>query len=182
MRGVEMASCRAHTPCVAGSSPAPATMPKITVTKEHRRALDALFSERDGLDHRTWEGLRDLRHRIVEAYDAPGPKGVRLPVARFLEIADAALGARLGLPPEESRTSAWYGKLSMLIGAAGLTEDTARELCEGVARWATRGIPVETLLAKATVYLSSSRAEKAVRGEKAGREPEVLVDKGLFDE
>lgn len=157
-------------------------MPKITITKEHRRALDALFSERDGLDHRTWESLRDLRARVVEAYDAPGPKTARLPVGTFLDIAGKHLGTKLGLPPEESRTNAWYGKLGMMIGAAGLTAETAEELCAHVATWATRAFPVETLLQKATVYLSSARADAALKAEKDEKAPEVLVDTGLFDD
>lgn len=152
------------------------------MTKEHRRALDALFHERDGLDHRTWEGLRDLRARVVEAYDAPGAKSARLPVRTFLEVAERHLGPRLGLPPEPSRTDSWYGKLSALIGAAGLTEETAETLCAAVAKWATRGIPVETLLSRATVYLSSAAAGKAISEAAETAGPKLLLDKGLFDD
>lgn len=154
-------------------------MPKISVKKDHLRALELVLAGGDKLDKKAWDSLRELRGRIQTAYeDKKEPP--RLGVGQLIDIAERHLGPRLGLPPKPQQTEGWFAKMSSLIGAANLDVASAEQLCVYVARWAKKGIALETLLVNATKWLSSAAADEAVKTAEVAEG--LVVDRGLFDD
>lgn len=156
-------------------------MPKISVIKEHRRALDSLFSDSERMDAGIWSALRDLRQRIADAYDKPKLEGRGLSVDTFLMTAAPILGDRLALPPDEMRTSAWYGRIGALLIASGLTAETTAELARYVAGWAKRGITPDTLITKSATWLGAARADIKANERAEAAAPSAESD-NLFDD
>ena len=131
-------------------------------------------------------GLAPLLTRAAEALRAVDPelalelrtaasrevvtpiKGLSVP--RFLALVTPLLPT-LACPPPAMRTKAWFGKVGKMLRVSGLTEELAVDLARKVAAWSTQPMPVETLLAGASRYLSATDGKARPQASALGPRP-----------